>query len=237
MTSTEMRSYSQFGEDIQIWDCLGRRREGFFVEVGANHPVRLSQSYFFELQGWRGILVEPLGEKCALLRAQRPGSQVFEAAAGAPEQQGRGQFVVATDDMLSGLRERPWLEVAERRTVEVRTLDDILAEAGEPHIDFLSVDVEGTELDVLRGLDLHRHRPEILLVEEHLEGLHVHRYLRGRHYLLVRRTGCNNWYVPEGATHVALGFTSRLRLAKAMWVDTWVSQTIAALKRVAGARR
>jgi FkbM family methyltransferase len=233
MTSTEMRSYSQFREDIQIWDCLGRRRDGFFVEVGANHPVRLSQSYFFELQGWRGLLVEPLGEKCSLLRAQRPGSQVVEAAAGAPEQKGRGRLVVATDDLLSGLREKPWVTVAERRTVEIRTLDDILAEAGNPHIDFLSIDVEGTELDVLRGLDLRRHRPRILLVEEHLDGLHVHRHLRAYQYRLVRRTGCNNWYVAEGSTHVPVCFSTRLRLAKAIWVDARVSQAIVALKRMA----
>jgi FkbM family methyltransferase len=228
-----MRSYSQFGEDLQIWECLDRQRTGFFVEVGANDPVRSSQSYFFELQGWHGVLVEPLAEKCAQLRAQRPSIRVFEVAAGAPEQRGRAEFVVATDDMLSGLWKRPWLEVAAHRIVEIRTLDDILAEVGAPRIDLLSIDVEGTELDVLRGFDLGRHRPRVLLVEEHLDRLCVYGYLREQGYRLVRRTGCNNWYVPAGSTIVPVPVATKLRLAKNVWIDARLHQAVAALKRLA----
>jgi hypothetical protein len=81
--------------------------------------------------------------------------------------------------------------------VEVRTLDDVLADAGSPEIDFMSLDVEGFELQVLRGFDLARHRPAMLLVEDHLENLLVHRHLARHGYRVVKRTGENNWYVPK----------------------------------------
>ena len=99
-----MNSYSQSGEDLLLWEYFGARPTGFFLEAGANHPTKLSQTWLFELHGWKGILVEPLAKNCELLRQHRPGSRVFQCALGAPEQRGRAQIKVAGgDDALSGL--------------------------------------------------------------------------------------------------------------------------------------
>ncbi len=79
-----------------------------------------------------------------------------------------------------------------------RTLDDILAEAGAPSpLDFVSIDVETHELDVLHGFDLARWRPRLLLIEDHVTSLATHRYLTRAGYRLIRRTGLNGWYVPQ----------------------------------------
>ncbi len=194
------QSFSQFGEDVLLWDYFQKKPEGFFVEVGANHPTKFSQTWFLEQRGWRGLLVEPLAAKCELLRQQRPGSRVFQMAAGAPEQRGVARFSVAAgDDMLSGLAISTEIATARTEEVEVRTLDEILEAAGSPPVDLLSIDVEGFELEVLRGFDLVRHRPKLLLVEDHLQRLAVHRHLVRSGYQLVKRTGCNNWYIPAGA--------------------------------------
>jgi len=216
-----MQSYSQFGEDVLLWQHFGRRTNGFFVEIGANHPTLFSQTWLFEQQGWTGILVEPLAAKCALLRAHRPHSRVFQAAIAAPEQRGRAKFTVAAgDDMLSGLTVDPRTTAAAVEEVQVRTLDDVLAEAGHPRIDLLSIDVEGLELQVLRGFDLERYRPAVMLVEDHLQRLEVHRHLVGRGYRLVKRTGCNNWYVPREAEFSLSTPGERFLLWKEIHLDT-----------------
>ncbi|MGB6511295.1 MAG: FkbM family methyltransferase, partial [Xanthobacteraceae bacterium] len=92
--------------------------------------------------------------------------------------------------------------------VPVRTLDDILEQAGAPApIDFVSIDVEGHEVEVLSGFDLARWRPRLVLVEDHVTSLATHRCLTRAGYRLIRRTGPNGWYVPRAEAHsIGLGW-------------------------------
>lgn len=227
----EPEYFAQFGEDRLLWQLFGGKRDGFFIEVGANHPTLGSQTCFLERQGWRGILVEPLPQNCRLLREQRPGSRVFQLALAAPEQRGQATFYVATEmDTLSGLRpddERSYTKLE----VEVRTLDDVLAECDPPRIDLLSIDVEGTELEVLRGFSLERYQPAVLLLEDHLQSLKLHRHVCSRGYRPVKRTDCNTWYVPRGAEFPLNTFWERLALRKEFHLDTPVRILRFALKR------
>jgi len=99
------------------------------------------------------------------------------------------------------------------------TLDDILAQLGNPRPDFVSIDVEGAELDVLKGFNLAQHRPGLIVVEDYVYDLRLHSYLCARGYKLVKRTGSNNWYVPKGVVFpVSLG--ERLRLLRKMHLAT-----------------
>jgi hypothetical protein len=76
-------------------------------------------------------------------------------------------------------------------------LDAILRDAGAPRpLDFLSIDVEGHEIEVLDGFDLAYWRPRLLLIEDHVLDLNLHRTLQSRGYKWVRRSGLNAWYVP-----------------------------------------
>jgi hypothetical protein len=82
--------------------------------------------------------------------------------------------------------------------VPVRTLDDILTEARAPlRFDFLSIDVEGHELEVLRGFDIARWRPRLIVLEDHVGNLEKHRYMQNAGYRLIRRFENNGWYVPD----------------------------------------
>jgi|SRR5581483_1932419 FkbM family methyltransferase len=216
-----MNSYSQFGEDLLLWKYFGGRKQGFFLEAGANHPTLCSQTWLFEQNGWTGILVEPLTANCEVLRRERPRSRVFQLALGSPEQCGRARFSVAAgSDALSGLVLQDGVSRERTEEVEIRTLDQVLTEAGNPKLDFVSLDVEGAELEVLNGFDLPRHRPAVLLIEDHLQRLSVHRWIVGRGYRLVKRTGCNNWYVPRGAAFSLSTPQERFQLWKEIWLDT-----------------
>ena len=218
----EQNSYAQWGEDKLVWDYFHRKTSGFFIEVGANEPTGNSQTYFLEQRGWEGLLVEPQAACCERLRQARPRSRVFQVACGAPEQRGKALFQVAAHNDRSTLASRmPVEEVAFTHSaeVEVATLDDLLSQAGNPKPDFVSIDVEGAELDVIKGFDLSRHQPALILVEDYVFDLQLHSYLRARKYKLVKRTGSNNWYVPKSAVFpVSLG--DRLQLFRKMHLAT-----------------
>jgi FkbM family methyltransferase len=173
-------------------------KPGVFVEVGAFQPVELSLTYALEQAGWSGILIEPVAEHAASLRRQRR-ARVFEVACGAPENHGK-LMPIRVAGGLSTMRtydlERE-LAGKEVRNVRVVTLDSVLEEAGIEAIDFLSIDVEGMEVDVLRGFSSGRFRPRLALVEDRCEGLAKHRYMRSIGYRLVRRTDINSWYMPR----------------------------------------
>jgi FkbM family methyltransferase len=184
-------------EDSRVLDFFADDT-GVFVEVGANHPIEGSQTYALEQRGWTGILVEPLSEYAGRLRSER-SAQVFEVAAGAPQDAGkRLPFLVAHSLSLSTLQPniKAGFNPQERRLVPVKTLDSMLIDAGFKHIDFLSIDVEGAELEVLKGLSLAKYRPRLILIEDDAHSRDKHLYMTAHGYKLIRRTNLNNWYVP-----------------------------------------
>lgn len=214
------RMSSENSEKVQVWEFFGFAEEGYFVEVGANDPKSLSQTWFLERMGWQGVLVEPLPERCEALRRDRPKSKVFEVAVSAPEKTGEADFYVK--DVFSSLERHLKDNVMEYEKVlrvKVSTLDAVLDEAKIPRIDFLSVDTEGTEIDVFRGLDIRRHRPALVLVEDPVLTLDLHRHLEASGYRLIRRTGFNSWYVPADSP-VRAPLSRRLRLFRKMYLGT-----------------
>jgi FkbM family methyltransferase len=227
-------SYAQNREDVIAWEYFGRKTDGFFVEVGANHPTELSQTWFLEQRGWRGILMEPLPACCEKLRAIRKNSAVCEVAAGGPDQVGEATLNVAASDVWSHLGdEKQSLPTAARIKVAVRTLESILEEYRAPQVDLLSIDTEGMELKVLLGLDLRKRRPALVILEDHMETLDLFFYMRRQGYRLVKRTGPNNWWVPAGAAAVPATLGERL----SVWNRIWFRHPRRRLKWLLGMRQ
>jgi FkbM family methyltransferase len=198
---------AQFGERAVFPDhaenklkeeFFGGAREGFFVDVGANDPKNISQTWHLEQLGWRGVLIEPQPVLAQKLREQRRAT-VFACACSSPQNAGKMlPFQVSgihsslnLDFFVAGMRKTTTIEVP------VRTLDDILTEAKAPvPIDLLSIDVESHEIEVLDGVTLARWRPRLILIEDLALNLRIHRLLQSHGYKWVRRTGLNGWYVP-----------------------------------------
>jgi FkbM family methyltransferase len=170
----EQPYYSQHGEDALILAAFPDRADGFFVEVGCIDGRRFSNTLALEEQGWRGLCIEAHPDYIDLIRAARPGSTVVHAAA-AEEDRPAADFFANHRGALStldpALEERfardyaPWFGGFTRRTVPMRTLTDILDETAAPTVDVLSIDVDGTDERALRGLDLTRHRPRLIVIE------------------------------------------------------------------------
>jgi FkbM family methyltransferase len=196
-------------EDRLKAEFFGPLREGFFVEVGANDPQRGSQSWQFEQAGWSGVLVEPQPDLAERLRRLRR-AHVAAVACSSPANAGKAMTLHVLGPHSSLNRELAVTGVAAEAEIEVpiRTLDAILEEIGAPSpIDFVSIDVEGHEVEVLSGFDLNRWRPRLLLIEDHVTNLATHRFVTRAGYRLIRRTGPNGWYVPRAqAPRVGLGW-------------------------------
>lgn len=185
---------------------------GYFVEVGAYDPVYQSQTYHLELGGWDGLLIEPLPDLAHNLRQSRR-AQVRQCACVAPQQAAGGSIALLERRGNSTVRFDPAKVTDELIiTVPATTLNAVLEDAGVESVDFLSVDVEGAEPDVLRGLDFSRYRPRLVLVDDLTRFGESMRVLKSGGYRLVRRTGHNAWFVPR-EERFPLGVDGRMHLA------------------------
>src|SRR6185436_230681 len=211
---------SQLKENNLVWEFFGRKTSGFFVEVGANDPFLLSQTWMLEQKGWTGVLVEPLAACCADLRRYR-NARVVQVACVAPHQIGTATLHIA--GAVSSLVPNafdPKVRYETTETVQVVTLTDVLQQVAAPRvIDFLSIDTEGTEGDILAGIDLTRFQLILILVEYHVYSLALHRQLNNMGYKLIRRTVDNNWYIPK-MLPFALKATERWELFRKMYLGT-----------------
>ena len=216
-------------ESRLVWEFFQQSLGGVYVEVGANHPVLGNQTWFLEQQGWSGVLIEPNPKLFQLLGEHRPRSRAVQAAVGAKN--GEVDLLLGLDDLHSTLA--PVLGdplSGEKVRVPLRTLDSILAEAGVAAVDFLSIDVEGMELQVLQGLNLEKFAPKLILIEEHRRDYAKHYHLRRQGYRLVRRTGRNNWYVPPDSA-ATVGSLNTPTEAFRLWRKMWLNPPFDNLKR------
>jgi FkbM family methyltransferase len=206
--------FPEDAEDRLKAEFFGGHR-GFFVDVGANDPQNGSQSYALERAGWTGILIEPQPDLAARLGQARQ-ARVFAAACSSPRNAGKTMPLHLAGKLSSLDSQFVTPGTRGQGTVEVpiRTLDDMLVEAAAPSpIDFLSIDIEGHEVEAFAGFDFARWRPRLILMEDHVTSLAKHRLLRGAGYRLIRRTGLNGWYVPA-ADAPALGLLGRWPLVR-----------------------
>lgn len=169
MTST-IDFYSQNFEDVFLARCFPGRTDGFYIDVGAQDEEADSVTRHFYEAGWSGINIEPVAEFAETFR-RRERDQTVCCAAGSEES--LLPMAISLDSGLSSFdqtnaaqTERMGL-LAGTRMIQVRRLDDILHDLGlsEKRFEFLKVDVEGFELEVIKGIDLRRYRPRIILCE------------------------------------------------------------------------
>ena len=193
---------------------------GYFVEVGANQAEALSQTFDLEQRGWTGALIEPQPSLADDLRRRRSAKVFAEACSSRRNSGSRMRLHLAgPHSSFDGRLNLADVKPHDVVDVPVRTLDEILIEAGAPRVDFVSIDVEGHELDVLDGFDLARWRPRLILIEDLLLDLRLHRLLTSRGYGWLRRTGINNWYAPADEVP-ALGFDGRWQLFNKAYLGT-----------------
>jgi FkbM family methyltransferase len=154
------RFFSQFSEDEWIVKNIKVPKKGYFVDVGAADGITFSNSYYFELAGWNGVCLEPDPRNFEFAKKRR--KKIYQYAAGSKN--GKAEFFISDlHPDLSGLKSQDLSK--ESYQVKVVTLDSILAKEKVKKIDLLTIDTEGTELDVWKGLNVKKYKPEVVIIE------------------------------------------------------------------------
>jgi FkbM family methyltransferase len=187
---------------------------GVFVDVGAARPDFLSMSALYRSLGWRVIAIEPNPTFCEAHR--RVGHEILEYACSDRDEDDVDFEVVDSHGALyeggpvsyesfSALKVKPSYATLQsnldvrRIKVRVRRLDTLLADHAPDlrHIDILSIDVEGWELEVLAGFSLEVYAPDVLIVENLFDDPAYGQALKTRGYALWRRLAPNDVYIPR----------------------------------------
>ena len=193
-------SYAQNYEDVLLNRLFPDRPGGFYIDVGACHPVFHSVTKLFYERGWQGINIEPIPSMFELLAEARPrdvnlhmGLSILEGNLPFYEVPSAVGFSTFSQAYAESVR-RVWGYEFEKRSIPVTTLADVCEQYARQTIDFLKIDVESHEREVLEGGDWVRYRPRVVLIEATRPDDWEH-ILSSSDYLFALFDGLNRFYV------------------------------------------
>jgi FkbM family methyltransferase len=168
-------SYSQAGEDMivnYLFTSLGIQYPTY-LELGTNQPILCNNTYFFYQKGCKGVCIEPDKEMCKIIRRKRDKDTVLNIGIGLnnnPEAffylfPGRMNAWSTFSEEEAKVRKKKSGLQFERVTVPLKTINDIIEKYFNPCPNFISIDVEGIDLEILKSLNFNRFKPEVICVE------------------------------------------------------------------------
>ena len=196
-----IKSYSQEGEDMILKRLFGGQKFGFYVDVGAHHPKRFSNTYYFYKKGWSGINIDAMPGSMIAFDKFRPRDINIEKPISDKKQ--ILTYYAFNEPALNTFSKELAVEYEKEnyfikftRDIETTTLGDILDRnlPRNQDIDFLSVDVEGLDLMVLRSNNFEKYKPKIVLIEilgnsfSEIENNKIADYLRQYGYSIFAKT-------------------------------------------------
>ena len=168
--------YSQEGQDYIVYNNFFKGKgAGIFCDIGANHPVNFNNTLYFEEKGWSGYAFEPLPQMKKYWNELRK-AKLFSYALSDIEGEAELSFIqneTGWEDMLSCLKETRDSN-CERRSVDIpvklRKLSNVFNEENITHVSYMSIDVEGHELNVINGIDFRKVNIDVLSIENNPPG-------------------------------------------------------------------
>lgn len=200
---------SQFGQDQILNQLFQNKKHGVFVDIGAHDGITLSNSYFFEKElEWTGLCIEPLPKVFEQLKKNR-SCIVVEGAAWSEDTTKQFRIVEGYAEMLSGFvdtynplhEKRIQDEVAAMggtiTDVAIRCYDvnRLLLKYNLEDIDFLSIDVEGSELDILKSIDYNKIKIKVVLAENNYGDETLRNFMSSKGYTFTNRIAIDDLYV------------------------------------------
>jgi FkbM family methyltransferase len=165
-------SYSQLGQDVKVLDFYNKKENGYFIEIGASDGIMFSNTYLLESQyGWKGVCCEPIPERFEKLLENRPYSLCCNGAI--YNKSGlQVQFDIAEYDLLSGISDHIDFHKetvdTNKKTIHVETITllDLLDKVNAPSfIEYMSLDTEGSEYEILKNFDFNKYTFGLIDVE------------------------------------------------------------------------
>lgn len=215
----ENRYFSQNGEDLLLSKFFSDRKNGFYIDVGAFDGIHLSNTYYFEKLGWDGICIEAHPKYFQNCQNNRTRSLCIHAACTGDEMLNEVTFSSEELGLLSGIEERGDIqqrydgrglkfEGFKKVVVPAVTLNNVLGmQKNKPEIDLISIDVEGHEMEVLKGLDFDKYHPRVLVIEANTaadETMLDDFLVKEKKYFKAKRLSENIFYCRESADAQAI---------------------------------
>lgn len=200
--------YAISAEDQVIQTLLGKPKTGYYVDVGCYHPVRFSNTFGFYLRGWKGLTIDANCDYIDLHKKTRPKDTSVCCAVSASEE--TVVFTQFSESSISTISPEFVKEVGNtvpivsEKKMKTRTLNSLLLEHQVPdEFDFLSIDVEGHDLEVLRGVELTKYRPRLIVIEmlrfslKDVASNGICRHLEKSGYRLIAYYNINGFFLRE----------------------------------------
>lgn len=192
---TEVHScstHSQDGEELFLREYFGNKKNGFYVDVGAYHPFRFSNTQWAYERGWRGINIEPNIDGYKKFIWARPCDVNLNC--GISETGGELSYYEFEEGALNTFCKNPTDTESVKRIqlISTRRLDAVFEEYHTEQIDFLDIDVEGYELSALNSNNWEVYRPTIVLIEQKMNmedviNSTIHTYMKQKGYQAVSK--------------------------------------------------
>ena len=163
----DIKNYSQIKQDLKVLSFYNNKENGYFVEIGANDGINLSNTYLLEKDfGWKGICVEALHDKFNELVKNRKSININKAV-----YYKTGEILqFSSNNLSSGITDtidkHMDSKTKEQLLVETITLNDILDQNNAPRfIDYISIDTEGSEFEIIKSVDLNKYKFGLIHIE------------------------------------------------------------------------
>lgn len=195
-------SYSQEGEDLILQRIFEGQKTGFYVDVGAHHPKRFSNTYFFYKIGWKGINLD--ATPGSMTEFQKIRSRDINLEKAISDKNELLKYYIFNEPALNtfsfeeakkkdGLRD---FKIIKELEIQTSQLSEVLNKYLRPtqSIDFLNIDVEGYDYKVLKSLDFSIYKPSVILIESlnsniaKIEDDEIYQFLKLNSYFLVAKT-------------------------------------------------
>lgn len=168
-----LNSFSQDGEDLILRQLFSEKKRGFYIDIGAHHPYRFSNTAYFSISGWKGINIDPMPGTHLLFKKERPNDITCEIAIGNEEGEielhcfNESALNTTSSSRLEYIQKNTSYQKTGTFKVPIKRLDAVLLDVLSENqaIDFLSNDVEGVEESVIKSNNWKRFRPKIILLE------------------------------------------------------------------------
>lgn len=203
-----MKSYGDYETDLAIQKYFDPEYVGTCIDIGAGLGTDRSNTYYFEKKYWTCLCIEPNPNLYNHMRMYRrlalnlacsnhnKKSAPFHVYVVDQNNQEAISSLVVDQRLVESHKEI--ISETYKIEVEVKKLDTILSRINIEKIDFLSIDTEGTELDVLQGFDIQKWSPKLLVVENNFNDTKIKEYLSQFGYILSERLGVNDFYLRSG---------------------------------------
>ena len=177
------KTYSLFGEDLAALKFFKNEKKGFYVDIGCYHPTHINNTYLLYKKGWNGINIDVSQFSIDLFKFMRPDDLNYKCAVSETKKKVNLYYQKEYSQLISinKLTAKKFIKGRlKKKIINSFSLEEILSwgKYKDYEIDFLDVDVEGADLQVLKGLNFSKRKPKLICVEIHQKNFKKHKIYR-----------------------------------------------------------